>query len=323
LLEDLEAADEISHQADRLLRAAGAYGRFPTPVDDLVRASQLSEADDYVLDESLISKAPAYLQSLLRSARHKIHGIIDRRARVIHISPAIDHEGKRRFVKLHETTHQILPHQQDLIYAEDHETLSPATNRLFEREANQGAAELLFQCDGFARDAADLQVSVAAIWHLAGRYGSSFHAAVRRYAETHPGAIAAIVLEPTPSGQDTPAWRREEVVTTPAWAARFGLPPWPRRLDARTYPFIAALDFPGLSSITMQDLNSAPVEVNVDTCRTPYHSFLLLWIPERRRLLRAHSAPRGADCSTRISSRGPVTCSAHLCWWGGWPTAKR
>ena len=98
MLEDLEAADEISNQAGRLLRAADAYGRFPTPVDDLVRASQLREAGDYVLDESLISKAPAYLRSLLRSARHKIHGIIDRRARVIHISPAIDHEGKRRFV---------------------------------------------------------------------------------------------------------------------------------------------------------------------------------------------------------------------------------
>jgi hypothetical protein len=41
MLRDLEAADEISGQADRLLRAAVAYGRFPTPVADLVRASQL------------------------------------------------------------------------------------------------------------------------------------------------------------------------------------------------------------------------------------------------------------------------------------------
>jgi hypothetical protein len=286
VLEDLDAADEISNQAGRLLRAADAYGRFPTPVDDLVRASRLSEAGDYVLDESLISKAPAYLRSLLRSARHKIHGIIDRRARVIHISPAIDHEGKRRFVKMHETGHHILPHQQDLLYAQDHETLSPATNRLFEREANQAAAELLFQRDWFARDAADLQPSIAAIWQLAGRYGSSFHAAARRYAETHPGAIAVIVLEPTPSAQDPPAWRREEVVATPAWASRFGPSAWPRQLDAPTYPFIAALDVPGMSSVMMRDLGGSSVEVRVDACRTPYHSFLLLWVPAHRRLLR-------------------------------------
>jgi hypothetical protein len=286
MLEDLEAADEISNQADRLLRAADAYGRFPTPVEDLVRASQLTEAEDYVLDESLVSRAPAYLRSLLRSARNKIQGIIDRRARVIHISPAIDHEGKRRFVKLHETAHHILPHQQDLLYADDHETLSPATNRLFEREANQGAAELLFQRDWFARDASDLRVSVVAIWQLAERYGSSFHAAVRRYAETHPGAVAAIVLEPTPSSQDPPTWRREEVMVTPAWASRFGPSAWPRRLDARSYPFIAALDLSGASTVMMRDLSGARVEVNVDTCRTPYHSFMLLWVPERRRLLR-------------------------------------
>jgi hypothetical protein len=286
MLEDLAAADEISDQVDRLLRAADAYGRFPTPVDDLVTASKLSEAEDYVLDESLISKAPAYLRTLLRSARQKIQGLIDRRARVIHISPAIDHEGKRRFIKMHETVHHILPHQKDLLYAEDHETLSPAPNRLFEREANQGAAELLFQRDRFALDAADLQVSVAAIWQLADRFGSSFHAAIRRYAETHPGAVAAIVLERTPSRRDPPTWRREEIMATPAWSARFGPPGWPRHMDSRTYPFLAAIEFPTLSSVTLHDLAGTPVDVTIDACQTPYHSFLLLWAPPRRRLLR-------------------------------------
>jgi hypothetical protein len=284
MLQDLAAADEISGQADRLLRAASAYGRFPTPVDDLVSASRLSEAADYVLDESLILRAPAYLRTLLRSARYKIQGLLDRRARVIHVSPAIDHEGKRRFVKLHETTHHILPHQQDLLYADDHETLSPATRRLFEREANQGAAELLFQRQQFAKDAADLQVSVAAVWRLATRYGSSFHAAMRRYAETHPGAVAAIVLEPTPFQQQPPRWRREEVMASQTWIRRFGPPAWPQLVDARAGPFVAALDFPELSSMQMRDLTGAMVEISVDMCKTPYHSFLLLWVPPRRLL---------------------------------------
>jgi hypothetical protein len=286
MLQDLEAADEISRQADQLLRAAGAYGRFPTPVDDLVSASRLSEAADYVLDESLIRKAPDYLRTLLRSARHKIQGLLDRHARVIHVSPDIEHEGKRRFVRLHETTHHILPHQQDLLYADNHETLSPATNRLFEREANQGAAELLFQRQQFAKDAAGLHVSVAAIWQLATRYGSSFHAAIRRYAETHRGAVAVIVLEPSPFPQHPPRWRREEVMASPAWICRFGPPTWPRLVDARAYPFVAALDFPELSSVQVRDLAETMVEISVDVCKTPYHSFLLLWVPPPRRLLR-------------------------------------
>jgi hypothetical protein len=286
MLQDLESADEIATQADRLLRAAGAYGRFPTPVDDLIRASQLSEAGEYVLDESAIRTAPAYLRSLLRSARHKIQGLIDRRARVIHISPAIDHDGKRRFVKLHETAHHILPHQQDLLYADDHETLSPTTKRLFEREANQGAAELLFQRNHFAKDSADLAISVAAIWQLADRYGSSFHAAARRYAETHPEAVAVLVLAPTPCQQNPPKWRREEVTATSAWVARFGPPNWPRLIDGQRYPFTAALDFPQISGAQIHDLSGTTVEISVDVCRTPYHSFLLLWVPPPRRLLR-------------------------------------
>ena len=83
-------------------------------------------------------------------------------------------------------------------------------------------------------------------------------------------------------------------MTTPAWAARFGLSAWPRRLGRPNLPFIAALDFPGLSSVMMRDRSGALVEVNVDTCRTPYHSFLLLWIPERRRRLLRFTQPRAA-----------------------------
>lgn len=285
MLEDLEAADDIGKHVDRLLRAADAYGRFPTPVKDIVAAAALTESDEYVLEESLIAKAPAHLRGLLRSAKQKIQGLVDRRERVVHVSPAIDNDGRRRFVMLHETTHDILPHQQDLLYADDNETLSPNTKRLFEREANQGAAELLFQRDRFARDAKDLEVSIGAVWELADRYGSSFHAALRRYAETHPGAVAGIVLGRTPFRSDPPTWRREEVMATPAWAARIGLPEWPRNMDTGTYPFLAALDFKGFDQWTMIDLSGTPVGIRVEAFQTPYKSFLLLWVPRGPRLL--------------------------------------
>ncbi len=282
---ELESAEEINKRVDRLLRAADACGRFPTPVEDIVKAAELQSADDYVLDESLIQKAPAYLRRLLRSAKDKIQGLVDRRARVIHISPLIENEGKRRFVTLHETTHHILPHQRDLLYADDHETLSRGTNRLFEREANQGAAELLFQRTRFTADAADTEISIAAIWALTERYGSSFHSAVRRYAETHPGAVAAIVLERTPRLSDPPTWARQECMTTSTWNARFGSATWPQMMNANTYPFLAALTVPALNQVDLTDLSGAPVNVRVEAYQTPYRSFVLLWIPQRRRLL--------------------------------------
>lgn len=284
-MKELEAAREIHERVDRLLRSADAYGRFPTPVDDLVSAAKLSQADDYVLDDSLIDKAPRYLRHLLRSAKNKIQGLVDRRSRVIHISPSIDHDGKRRFIKLHEIVHDIMPHQQDLLYADDNETLAASTKRLFEREANQGAAELLFQRDAFARDADDFQISVSSVWTLANRYGSSFHAALRRYGEQHPGAVATLVLERKPISADPPTWRRQETSTTPKWDARMGPAAWPRHMDSSKFPFLAALDFSDLDAIRLPDVHGDTIDVRVDTFQSPYNNFVLLWLPPKRRLV--------------------------------------
>jgi Zn-dependent peptidase ImmA (M78 family) len=279
---ELESAGEINSQVHRLLRAADAYGRFPTPVEDIVRAAELLEADDYVLEESLIKKAPLYLRALLRSAKKKIQGLVDRRARVVHVSPEIENEGKKRFIRLHETVHHILPHQQDLLYADDHETLLRSTRRLFEREANQGAAELLFQREHFARDAADLEISTATVSLLADRYGSSFHAAFHRYAESHPGIVAAIVLERTPRSSAPPTWRREEFMSTKKWNERFGPPEWPTLMRSDKYPFLAALDFCGVEQTEIHNLAGDADTVRVDVLQTPYNSFVLLWVPQRR-----------------------------------------
>lgn len=269
---------------DRLLRAADAYGRFPTPVDDLVRAANLAQANDFVLDESMIVKAPSHLRSLLRSAKRKIQGIIDRRERVVHLSPEIENEGKRRFVMLHETAHDIFPHQQDLLYAESHETLAPTTKHLFEQEANQGAAELLFQRTWFQKDANDLEVSVATVQYLAQRYGSSFHSAFRRYAETVAVPVAAVVFDRSPLQLTPKTWKREEAMASRAWQQRFGRPTWPRAMDVTSHPFIAALDYPALSEMAFTDLNGATVNVRVETHTNGYKRFLLLWVPKKKLL---------------------------------------
>lgn len=279
---ELDSAGEIDARVDQLLRASSAYGRYPTPVEDIVRVAELTESDEYVLDESLISKAPAYLRDLLRSARQKIQGLVDRRARVVHVSPAIENEGKRRFVTLHETIHHVTPHQQDLLYADDHETLSRSTRQLFEWEANHGAAGLLFQRNYFAKDAADLEISTASVWLLAERYGSSFHAALHRYAETHPGIVAAIVMERTARISDPLTWRREEFMSTSRWNEQFGRPSWPRMMRVDQYPFLAALDFPQLGKVNLPNLAGDNKDVIVDMCQTPYKSFVLLWLPQRR-----------------------------------------
>jgi Zn-dependent peptidase ImmA (M78 family) len=285
MLEDLESSREIDRRVDQILRTADAYGRYPTPVDDIVDAAKLTQVDDYVLSDSKIAKAPAYLRSLLRTAKHKVQGLVDRRERVVHISPEIEHEAKRRFVKLHETTHDLLPHQQDLVYADTNETLSLNTKRLFEREANQGAAELLFQRTHFRRDANDLEIGPEAIWLLAERYGSSFHAAFRRYAECHDAAVAAVVFHPTPIELTPKTWKREEAMASPAWQDRFGPTKWPIRMDSASYPFVVALDYP-VGDFAMIDKVGSSVTVRVEAQSNTYKRFALMWIPPQRRFLK-------------------------------------
>jgi hypothetical protein len=56
-------------------------------------------------------------------------------------------------------------------------------------------------------------------------------------------------------------------------------------MNAHTYPFLTALAVPELEQVSLTDISGTPVTVRVDAYQTPYRSFVLLWIPQRRRLL--------------------------------------
>jgi hypothetical protein len=289
LLEDLPSKDEIKRVTDRLLKEAGAYGRLPTPVDDLIAAANLSESREYVLSESSIQSAPAHLRTILRGARQKIRGILDRRDLVIHVDPEVGNEAKRKFIKLHETTHQILPHQRDLVQVDTDATLSAVVKQMFEREANQGAAELLFQREAFGRMANDYDPSVDAPMGLAQLYGSSFHAAFRRYVETSDTAMVGIVFRPDPIKIVPLTLSRFEALASPRWTRRFGNS-WPRAMSADRFPFLSAFDI-GEFEFPWKSLDGARVLLRVQTKKMAHRRFALIWEP-RRRLLRAQRMVR-------------------------------
>lgn len=79
--------------------------------------------------------------------------------------------------QLHEVTHDILPWQWKLGYAEDAATFPPSMRKTFEWQANQGAAELLFQGDLFTDIAGQYAINMAAVLELASSFGASTHAA--------------------------------------------------------------------------------------------------------------------------------------------------
>ena len=55
LLTPQQLAD-VQRHADRLLRDAGAYGIFPTPVKTIMEAAKLTVVDDQILNESFLKR---------------------------------------------------------------------------------------------------------------------------------------------------------------------------------------------------------------------------------------------------------------------------
>lgn len=285
MLEDLDSANEISELTNELLRRADALGRWPTPVDDIVTASRLEEPDQSPFDLRVLARAPAYLRKAVALVEaRRIRGILDRRERTVHIDPSIEHEGQRSFLRLHEVAHDLFPWQTELAYADDDLTLSAKARRQFEREANQGAAELLFQGDGFRSMAAEYRVGMAAVSELAELTGASLRATLRRYAESHRRAVCGIVLDPSPISRDPMTFRRREVSQSPKWTKQFGHT-WPARLSVDAFPFLegtAGVPVP----LTWPNLDLEPTSISVDVVRNRYAVLVLLWVPAREVLKR-------------------------------------
>lgn len=296
MLEDLHSHDDISRLTDRLLREAGAYGRFPTRVDDILAAAKLEEAPETFLSESSIAKMPEHMRGVLRRAAGKVHAALDRKTRVVHINPATDLVGQKAFKRLHETAHDLFPWQHidtgRIGFADDEMTLSARTTILFEREANQGAAELLFQRDRFAEIAADYAIGCGAVAELVELFGGSRHATFRRYVEAHHAALAGVVLQPRPCGLEPLAFQRREAMCSASWRARFEDPvAWPPVLRFDPFSFVDQARAwtsigPSQGNWTHIDRNNEPTTLRVETMSNSYNTFVLLWVPRRDRLRR-------------------------------------
>lgn len=288
MLRDLESGDEIARLTEGLLLKAGANGRFPTAVDDLLAAADLVEPSESLLAETALAQAPRHLREAIARLTRKVEALLDRRAREIHLHPDIELDGQRAFKRLHEVSHDLLPWQSALAFADDNLTLSWSTKLLFEQEANQGAAELLFQRDTFRQVAADYDIGIAAVIELASMFGASIHATFRRYVETHNHRVAGIVLDPRPVRREPTAFRRREVVGSTSWIDRFGTTSdWPRQMSETEYPFLVPLASTwGVVDKTFEakltDGGGVERPLKVEAFSNTYSIFVLLWRPKRR-----------------------------------------
>jgi hypothetical protein len=293
MLSEVPDGKAIGQAADRLLRKADAYGRWPTPVDDLISAADLVEPDHSMLSNFVLEQAPAHLRGIIRKLGGRVRAVLDRKEREIHVDPSIHNEGRIAFHKLHEVSHDILEWQKALGFADDDATLSPGTRKLFEWQANQGAAELLFQRDRFKEVAREYTTGMATVLELGAMVGSSTHAAFRRFVEVQEFAVAGVVMDVSPCQRDPLAYRRHEVICSESWEAQFGGPgAWPSVLRSLPYAFVSSAEAATTSGVAIRvnfvlpDLRNEPVTLNADVYCNQYVILVLVWIPRREHLRR-------------------------------------
>ena len=180
---------------------SGAWGKFPTPVDDLLRYAELQIEKG--VDLSKIE--PGFLTRnfhFLSRALTKALGMVDLREKVVYL----DHsqpELRKNFIKLHEVGHKALTWQSDLLgFMDDESSLDSETKEIFEREASLFASDALFQVERFDDELKKLPLCIKSPQVLAKKFGGSNHAAIRRYVERSPVRCAVLVLhKPVVNGE--------------------------------------------------------------------------------------------------------------------------
>lgn len=230
-------ARKIRDEADKVLKKAGAYGVFPTPISDIIDAADIIEGAEDVLDETLLEKLRHKGEKALKSALQKIVGIFHAGARVIYVDRRLP-DIKKVFLRLHEVGHGWLPWQRDIygVIEDDKDNLAPDVAELFEREANNFATEVLFQLDTFMEEAADFQFGIRVPMDLSKKYGASIYSTIRRYVSSNNRNCAVLVLNPPePCQGDGFRASTRRFVASRRFLEYFGSPTFPDHITPDHY----------------------------------------------------------------------------------------
>ncbi|MFA6355949.1 MAG: ImmA/IrrE family metallo-endopeptidase [Candidatus Omnitrophota bacterium] len=186
----------VKSYALALLHKADAVGQLPTPIDHIVKSANLYVNEGFELTTDY-KKTFNIIAKIEKFARPNIHGV-KKLLGLLHVPSGailidrLQHENKKKFIKLHESGHGFMPHQRKIyeIMEDGNLELDHDVDDLFEREANNFAAETLFQLDKYEKIAADYDISIKTPIELSRIFGSSAYASMRRYVQTHFSPIA-------------------------------------------------------------------------------------------------------------------------------------
>ena len=193
---------DIEKISKDILKQSKALDIFPTPVEQIVRHTELTSdtsIDLAKVDRGFFEKLKEESVEkfkILQSGISKVKGFFDRREKTIYID-VNQSGGRQNFVKLHEVAHGVLPWQNEVLLASDNdETLLHTFEDEFEAEANYFASVTLFQHDRFISEMNKLPLGLSSSMALSKKFGSSVHSALRNYVIQSNKRCALIVLNP-------------------------------------------------------------------------------------------------------------------------------
>jgi hypothetical protein len=278
----------VEGRSRALLDRASAWGRFPTPVNDIVGAANLKIARYSVFDPAVImdfirtkAEQAAAATHNIKSAIAKMFGIYDGGDDVIHVDDKLG-ESKQSFVKLHETGHHELPLHRKLfrIFQDCDKNLAPDVADQFEREANNFARFALFQGDTFGKIAADYACEIKTPMRLAKQFGASVYAASREFARTHHKTCVVYVLEPIEYCETQGARAAvRRIEPSPSFRAQFGCPTDTTiTLDHNLGQVLpVGRRMTGRREVTMIDLNGIEHECIAEAFDTTFNIIILVF----------------------------------------------
>lgn len=187
-----KAPDDLSSKEilETLLVEAGTSGFLPTDEGRLLQYLGLEQLSfDFMSEVDWVKEGTA-IPGELRAALHLDEKVV--------ATQSGQGEKRTRFSIFHEIAHCVLPEHHERLFVDTDQTLSFWTKARFEKEANQFAADLLFQGNMFSEQALSLPTSLNTVLGLAPKFGASYEAALRRYTEMHVEPCALVVYERVP-----------------------------------------------------------------------------------------------------------------------------
>jgi hypothetical protein len=282
---------EIDRLTDRLLRAAGARYKFPTPVDDIVEAQHMyiAREEESIFSPAVLAQAPLYIQEKMRGFGHKLLAGLVRSERKIHLS-SDGLDVQKRFWTCHEVGHDVCSEVQ-VLYLDSGETLTPAVGQSFEREANYAATRLLFQGSIFDDEARDLPQTIASVKLLGDLFGASIHSTLWLFAETALEPIGVFVLHsPVQDDNEELQFRVKNVYVSETFDREFGVrASAPHRLSTVDHPdlktawnTVRRFDTIGEGELSLMNRRSEETGLHFELFSNSYTLFLLLSRPALR-----------------------------------------